>query len=491
MVIQETPMSDEILVNVTPTETRVALVEDGLLQEVHIERERNKGLVGNIYKGKVQRVLPGMQSAFIEIGLEKSGFLHIADILQETEQSDEAVISDLLYEGQSLLVQVMKDPLGNKGARLTTQLTLSSRYLVYLPQVEHVGVSKRIDNEDEKQRVKTIVTELKNTLNLPGGFIVRTSGEGFSRDEYLSDIQFLVQLWNELQQQHKNQIAPAVVYKDMSLYMRTIRDLVKVNIDRVRVDSKDVMQQMSVFASTFEPKITKKLEYYNGETPLFDLYNVEDEIQRSLHRQVPLKSGGYLVIDQTEAMTTIDINTGKFVGKKSQQETLLKTNLEATTALARQLRIRNLGGIIIIDFIDMKNAEHKEQVLKALEKALEKDSAKTTVTGLSQLGLVEMTRKRTTESLGHILCEPCATCEGRGQIKTVETVCYEIFRELLRNARKYDNQGYRVFASPVVVECLLNEEASGLADLEQCIGKPITIEIEPSFNQEQFDVVPR
>ncbi len=489
-------MSEEILINVTPRETRVAVVENGVLQEVYIERANKRGLVGNIYRGCVCRVLPGMQAAFVDIGLERAAFLHVSDI-QAASNGDETVpaegrstdnISDLLSEGQQVLVQVIKDPLGTKGARLTTHISIPSRYLVWVPDMRHIGVSQKIDEEAERQRLKDIVRSYM-PAGAEGGYIVRTVAEGARDEELARDMDFLQKLWTSIRERMTCAPPGSVIHEDLRLVIRTIRDLVGEEVDKVRIDSRETYQLVREFAERYVPEVESRVEYYRGERPIFDLYSVEDETQRALERKVQLKSGGYLIIDQTEAMTTIDVNTGAFVGHRNLEETIFKTNLEATQAIARQLRLRNLGGIIIIDFIDMLTQEHKRQVLRALEKSLVRDHAKSHISEVSSLGLVEMTRKRTRESLEHVLCEPCPACNGRGSVKTAESVCYEIFRELLREARQFDAQQFLVLASQDIVDRLLDEESQSVAELEDFIGKPIKLQVETLYTQEQYDVV--
>jgi ribonuclease G len=491
-------MSEELLINVTPTETRTALVENGMLQEVYIERTQRKGFVGNIYKGKVVRVLPGMQAAFVDIGLERAGFIHAGDIApldedgMEDRNAEVADIREIVREGQSLVVQVTKDPIGTKGARLTTHLSVSARYLVYMPYTRHIGISTRIEADDERERLKSLVQQCVEENEVPdqqGGFIVRTVAEGVSEDELRADIPFLYKLWADLEAKIKASPAKTVILEDLPLFMRTMRDLVKPHIEKVRVDSREAIGKMLEFAESYAPETVPRLEHYPGERPLFELYGVEDEIQKALDKKVLLKSGGSLVIEQTEAMTTIDVNTGAFVGHRNLEETIFKTNLEAATAIARQLRLRNLGGIIIIDFIDMKDVEHQRQVLRTLEKMMERDHAKTSITGVSELGLVEMTRKRIRESLGQVMCEPCPVCNGRGRLKSSETVCYEIFREILREARAYDNKKFLVLASQVVIDRLLDEESANVADLEEFISCSIQFQVENIYSQEQYDII--
>lgn len=494
-------MTEEILINVTPVETRVALVENGMLQEVYIERTGRRGIVGNIYKGKVVRVLPGMEAAFVEIGLERAAFIHASDIVRSNGKEDAKGanntqgrsvpdISSLLREGQSLVVQVTKDPIGTKGARLTTQLSIPSRYLVYMPGIDHVGISQRIEDEEERDRLKGLVEGYRQESESPlAGYIVRTVTDGAGEDELKSDIRFLERLWVSVEEKIKSAKVPSVIYQDLPLCIRTIRDLVRPATEKIRIDSNESFQRVKSFSEEFLIDVTDRLEYYPGERPVFDLCGVEDEIQKALGRKVQLKSGGYLIIDQTEAMTTVDVNTGGFVGHRNLEETIFKTNLEAARAISRQLRLRNLGGIIILDFIDMEDPEHQRSVLRMLEKMLERDHAKTKISCVSELGLVEMTRKRTTESLGQALCEPCHVCDGSGYIKTSETVCYEILREILRINRAYDASGYLVMASQGVIDRLLDEESDNVADLETFIGKSIKFQVEVMYSQIQYDVV--
>ena len=488
-------MSVELLINVTPSETRVAQVENGMLQELHLERQSTTGIVGNIYLGKVSRVLPGMQAAFVDIGLDKAAFLHASDIITYDGEKDQITpnssttrdIIELVREGQKIIVQVVKDPLGTKGARLTTDITLPSRYLVFMPDAKHVGVSQRIENEEERKRLKSIVEN--HYEEGQGGFIVRTAAEGAGEDELAQDAVFLKKLWQKIIKKKKKTRSQDVLYEDLSLAFRILRDFIADELERVRVDSKLMFGELTAFTEEFSPEITNKLEYYPGERPIFDMFGVEAEIKRALDKKVELKSGGYLIIDQTEAMTTIDVNTGAFVGHRSLEDTIFNTNSEATQAIARQLRLRNLGGIIIIDFIDMESTDHQRRVLHSLEVALSKDRAKTSINGFSSLGLVEMTRKRTRESLEHVLCGACPTCNGRGYIKTVETICAELLREVVRVNRAYDADKFVVYASTAVSESLQSDEFHNLAELEVFIGKQIKVKTEPLYNQDQFDVV--
>ncbi|MDO6514154.1 MULTISPECIES: ribonuclease G [unclassified Neptuniibacter] len=489
-------MGEEILINFTPMETRVAVIENGMPQEVYIERVHRRGIVGNIYQGKVVRVLPGMQAAFVDIGLERAAFIHVEEVLAQNvtpEEKSNASIAMVLREGQALLVQVTKDPIGTKGARLTTHLSLPSRYLVCMPGNEHIGVSQRIEDVEERDRLRSIVQTLSETdeAEEPTGFILRTVAEGAAEAELAEDIQFLRRLWDSIKVKIKSAKAPSVIYEDLPLNMRALRDMAHGGLEKIRIDSRETFQKAQDFVNALVPEVAGKLEYYPGERPIFDLFNVEEEIQKALGRKVELKSGGYLIFDQTEAMTTVDINTGAFVGHRNLEETIFKTNLEAATAIGRQLRLRNLGGIIIIDFIDMEDSDHQRQVLRTLERVLEKDHAKCKLTGVSDLGLVEMTRKRTRESLEQVLCDVCIECQGRGSIKTPETVCYEIFREILRQHRAYDTDSYLVLAAQAVVDYLLDDASNHVAELESFISKTIRFQVEPMYNAESFDVVLR
>jgi ribonuclease G len=503
-------MSEEILINVTPQETRVAVVENGVLQEIYIERARQLGIVGNIYKGKVARILPGMQAAFVEIGLSRTAFLHATDVRMpvETDVRMPAFetagpanvarpqgtpwtvprIHELLYEGQELIVQVVKDALGSKGARLTTQLTLPARYVVFMPHNDHIGVSQKIGDDAERERLRAMIRAAIGEEG-QGGYILRTLAETATEEEVRNDIRYLRRVWAVCQERFASAKFGDLIHEDLTLPLRVMRDLVRDNVQRIRIDSREAYTKAQEFAMEFIPEAAYRIEYYPGERPIFDLYGVEDEIQKALAPKVLLKSGGYLVIDQTEALTTIDVNTGAYVGRKNLEDTLFKTNLEAAQAIARQLRLRNLGGMIIIDFIDMEDIDHRRAVLRALEKSLARDRTKVYMTEMSSLGLVELTRKRTRESLEHVLCQPCTVCQGRGSVKTAQTVCYEIFREIMREARQFGADEYLVVASQAVIDLLLDEEADSVAQLQGFIGRPIQLKVEPQYHQEQYDVV--
>jgi len=482
-------LSEEILINVTPQETRVAVIQQGAAQEVQIERASARGLVGNVYMGRVIRVLPGMQSAFVDIGGGRAAFLHIADIWgRRQEGEDTRPIEKLLAEGQNLVVQVVKDPIGTKGARLSTQVSIAGRLLVYLPQESHIGISQRIEDEEERLHLREKLQQLLPP-DVGGGFIIRTMAEAASDRELAADIEYLRKQWRDIQEKAKTAPPAALLYQDLNLSLRVLRDFASEETTRIAIDSRETYQRMQDFALGFTPNVAERLEHYAGERPLFDLYGVEEEIERALARRVELKSGGYLIIDQTEALTTVDVNTGGFVGGRSFDDTIFKTNLEAAQVIARQLRLRNLGGIIIIDFIDMESEEHRNAVLNEFRKALARDRTRMTVNGFTQLGLVEMTRKRTRESLAHVLCEPCPVCQGRGELKTAQTVCYQVLRELLREARQFDAREFRILASQQVIDLFLDEESQGLAMLSDFIGKPVSLQVESQYNQEQFDIV--
>ena len=482
-------MSDELLINVTPMECRVALVENGTVNELFVERLAKRGLVGNIYKAKVVRVLPGMQAAFVDIGLSRTAFLHINDMIWPRNQPTPNVF-ELLQPGQILTVQVMKDMLGTKGARLSTDLSIPSRYLVLMPYGHHTGVSQRIESEAERERLRSIIERNQAERKLPGSVIVRTAAEGIEEEAIAQDMAYLAKLWEFIQRKQKSMIVPSLVFEELPLPQRVIRDLANHETAKIQVDSREVYAKLQEFVEEFVPMMSTRLHHYPGECPIFDLYNVETDIQKALQTRVALKSGGYLMIDQTEAMTTIDVNTGSYVGGRTLEDTVFKTNMEATQVIVRQLRLRNLGGIIIIDFIDMQEASHRDEVLQQFEKVLEKDHAKTKITQVSELGLVEMTRKRTRESLEHLLCESCPTCQGRGYVKSPETVCYEIFREILRYSRDFQSQtGFTVVAHPAVIDRLLTVEAAAVSDLEHFVKRVIKFQVENLYTQEQYDII--
>ncbi len=497
-------MQQDILINWSPQETRVAVVETGAVQELHVERTLERGLVGNVYLGKVARVLPGMQSAFIDIGLERAAFLHVADLMSSVaarhaddkgEPAAVVPIEKQVFEGQSLLVQVIKDPIGTKGARLSSQISIAGRLLVFLPQDQHIGVSQKIPFEQRealRQRLQALAEAAAQdgkTGNQTGGFILRTNGEDASDAELGEDIAYLRKTWARIKEAATRLPPKSLLHQDLSLLQRVLRDLVSETTQTIRIDSAEQFKKLQTFGQEFMPSAVDKLQLYKGERPIFDLFNIDEEVGKALGRRVELKSGGYLIVDQTEALTTVDVNTGGFVGARNFDETIFKTNLEAAGAIARQLRLRNLGGIVIADFIDMTREDHREAVLAEFRKQLARDRVKTMVSGYSALGLVEMTRKRTRESLAHMLCEPCPVCDGKGSVKTARTVTYDILREILREARQFNPREFRVIASPDVIDVLLDEESQHLAGLSDFIGKPISLQAEGAMSQEQYDIV--
>jgi ribonuclease G len=464
------------------------VVENGVLQEVHVERTQRRGIVGNIYKGKVVRVLPGMQSAFIDIGLDRAAFLHVADLWQSRCNAQVTPIEKLLYESQPLLVQVIKDPIGTKGARLSTQLSIAGRMLVYLPQDPHIGVSQRIESEAERAQLRERIQRLMPPEE-KGGFIVRTMAEDSDESELAADIDYLRTRWRQILESSKTHAAPSLLYQELSLTQRVLRDIAGEHTTGIIVDSPAALEELQSFAGTYMPSLLGKLRRHAGDRPLFDLHRVEEELERALARRVDLKSGGYLIIDQTEAMNTIDVNTGGYVGGRNFDDTIFRTNLEAAHSIARQLRVRNLGGMILVDFIDMTNTEHREAVLAELRREIARDRTKSTVNGFTSLGLVEMTRKRTRESLAHIVCEPCATCRGQGSVRTARTIAYEVMREIQREARQFNPREFRILASQAVIDLFLEEESQHLAALGDQIGKPISLRVETLYAQEQYDIV--
>ena len=489
--------TQDILINWAPQETRVAVVENGAVQEFHVERTLERGLVGNIYLGKVSRVLPGMQSAFVDIGLDRAAFLHVADLhaaLPPGRRAEDAPLVPIerqVFEGQTLTVQVIKDPIGTKGARLSTQVSIAGRMLVHLPQDQHIGISQKIGSPEAREQLRERMQALVGTPETGGGggFILRTNAEEASDAELAEDIGYLRKTWALVRQRAVSKPAGTLLHQDLSLVERVLRDLTTEATQSIRIDSRMQFEALQAFGRTYMPAVVGKLEHYRGERPVFDLFGIEEDVAKALARRVDLKSGGYLIIDQTEALTTVDVNTGGFVGARNFDDTIFKTNLEAAGAIARQLRLRNLGGIVIVDFIDMTREEHREAVLAEFRKQLARDRTRTTISGFSALGLVEMTRKRTRESLAHMLCQPCPTCEGRGQVKTARSVCYDILREILREARQFNPREFRVVASAAVVEMLLDEESVHLAGLSEFIGKPISLSAEPGMNPEQYDIV--
>ena len=508
-------MANELIINVTSQETRCALLENGIVVEYHIERSRDRGIVGNIYKGKILRVLPGMQAAFVDVGLDRAAFLYVADVtenidaqhlhereaangiadpnLENGEQiirrpsvEDLLPIEELLHEGQEIMVQVSKEPIGTKGARLTTNITMPGRHLVLMPAVNHVGVSRRIEDEEERQRLKQIVEAIKTDGN---GFIVRTAAEGKGTEELEGDTLFLIKQWKKIQIAQDKVKAPSQLYVDLNIVLRMIRDLFTSDVERVVIDSKEEYERIMNFYSSFMPRIGHSVELYESEVPIFDYYGLEIEISRALQRKVWLRSGGYIVIEGTEALTTVDVNTGRFVGKHNLEDTITRTNLEAVKEICYQLRLRNIGGIIIIDFIDMDKESNREKVQQALTEALRTDKAKTNILKISELGLVEMTRKRTRESIDKTISEPCPYCEGRGVVKSRASICYELFRELRRRSYRMKGKTLTVHVHPDIADLIYEEERLPLEELERKLNKQIVIRDKNDFHIEQFEIL--
>lgn len=506
-------MSNELIVNVTLGETRVARLENSTVAEVYIERVHEASIVGNIYQGKVVRVLPGMQAAFIEIGVDRTAFLHASDVVAEhvpvvTELApgqDEAKdvspgpheatkykyrgekIEDLLKEGKDIIVQVAKDALGTKGARLTSFVSLPGRFLVYMPTVDHIGVSRKIESEKERKRLKSMVEKLGQ--GIPGGFIVRTVSEGMTQKEAKADIGYLTDLWKKIEAKACKSKPPTLLHSDLDVVLRVVRDLFTEDVDRLVIDSVPEYKRIRQFVGSFNPRLKNRVELHESDEPIFDAFGIEVEITRALGQKVWLKSGGYIIIEQTEALTAIDINTGRFVGKRNLEDTILKTNLEAVKEIVYQLRLRNIGGIIILDFIDMNRPANRDKVYSALMEALKSDRARTKITKISALGLVEMTRKRTREDIRNILADPCPYCEGKGYLKSPNTICYEIFREIRREVPEIKGKHIVVYAHPSVANTLYDEERGSLEDLEARHEKRVTVQAVPDYHLEQFDIV--
>jgi ribonuclease G len=501
---------EEVLINVNAFETRVALLQGGALQEVHLQRSGGYSITGNLYRGKIVRILPGMQAAFVDIGLARPGFLHARDVhfpVHSADPNAERDIRNLLHDGQEILVQAVKDPLAGKGARLSSEVAIASRYVVLMPYAANIGVSQRIEDDEERERLRcsldTLRAELPDAAGL--GWIVRTAADGARHDDLRTDMLFLMRMWGQIDGSVRHASAPALIYEELPLHIRVTRDLASASVEAIKVDDEATYAKVHGFMQQFVPEYLPRLELHVDSVALFDRYGLEDEINRALEPRVPLKSGGYLIIEQTESMTTIDVNTGGYVGSHSLEETVYRTNLEAAAAIPRQLRLRNLGGIIVIDFIDMEDPEHQRQVLRTLEKACEQDPARSRFSGLSSLGLVEMSRKRTRESLAHQLCEPCAACKGRGRLKAPETMSYEIFRAILRDWRRRgrnhsDSRAgdavvpgtagqYLVRASQAVVDRLLDEDAANVESIASEVRAPIRFQVEPSYSNEHFDIV--
>ncbi len=504
-------MISELVINVTSHETRVALLENGMLAEMHIERESDKGIVGNIYKGRIQRVLPGMQAAFVDVGLPRSAFLYVDDVYDSTaeletmlssiqdENGDMEVadtedfrthapsppIEDMLTDNQEILVQIIKEPIGSKGARLSTHISLPGRYLVFLPTLNNIGISRRITDEAERERLKSIVMDLNPDRS---GFIIRTASEGATAEEIETDMDFLRKLWSSIRQRMENAPVPSLLHEDLSISLRAIRDLYTKNVRKVIVDSHVAYESIIHFIETFTPQLKYCVEQYQGSEPIFDAYGIEVEISRALGKNIWLKSGGYIVIEETEALVVIDVNTGRYVGKGNQGDTILKTNLEAIKEIAYQVRLRNLGGIIIIDFIDMEKQADRETVLNTLRETLKKDRAKTNIIGMSDIGLVQLTRKRVRENLGGHMCEACPHCEGKGLIKSIATISYDIIRTIRKEALSTAGNQITVTVHPDVISFLYDEERFAIEDLEKEYQKKIIIKADSKYHQEEFNI---
>ncbi len=499
-------MSSEIVVNAGREETRVALLDNGLVTEIYIDRKKDRGIAGNVYKGRVMKVLPGMQAAFVDIGLEKSAFLYVGDVFDSASEytplmEDEGLeleveskrkrshanqIEDLLQEGQDILVQVSKEPISTKGARVTTYISIPGRYLVMMPGVNHIGVSRRIENSDERKRLREIVGRLRKPNT---GYIVRTASQDRSEEDFSADVEFLSRLWENILKRKERTAAPALMHNELDLVFRVIRDVFTKDVDRMMIDSEDEYRRVKEFVDSYLPQLGRRIKLYDGDDPVFDHYGVEIEISKALGRKVWLKSGGYIIIDQTEALTTIDVNTGRYVGKRTLEDTILKTNLEAVREIAYQLRLRNIGGIIILDFIDMEREDNRRKVYSALQEALANDKAKTTISHISPIGLIEMTRKRIRESLGRTLCDICPYCDGRGYVKSARTVCYEVFREIRRSFTGSEEKKALVTVNSVVADMMYEEERQGVEELEKEFQKKIVIKADPNLHQEQYEVV--
>jgi ribonuclease G len=502
-------MSAELLVNVAPFETRIARIENGLAEEIYIERERERGLKGNIYKGRVQRVLPGIQAAFVDIGLAKAGFLYAGDIsmpsdseaeLNSADQEEDGEahadkehdaravppIATLIKENQEVVVQISREPIASKGPRITRHVSLAGRYLVYLPQVNHVGIARRMENTGERERLLAIGQKLKPAN---GGLIIRTVAEGHSEDELRRDLEFLLRLWQDIEQRTRHAAPSSLIHMELNLYLRVMRDFVDDEVEKIHVDSREAYEKMKKFARRFMPDVAKRLFYYPGQRPIFDVYGVEDEINNALKKKVPLKSGGHIVIDQTEALVAIDVNSGSFVGSRNMEETGFKTNLEAVNEIVHQMRLRNLGGIIVVDFIDMQDEENKTRLVEVLTEALKRDKAKTEIVHFSELGLVEMTRKRTRDSIGRTLLQECPCCHGTGQTKSPTTICYQLFRDIVAEARAYPCDKLLIIAHPEIIDLLVGEEHEAVERMEEFLGREITLQSDADFPPDRYEVV--
>ena len=522
-------MTKEMIISSNDHETRVAILEDDLVAELFVERERQRGVVGNIYKGRVSKVLPGMQSAFVDIGLERDGFLYVSDVAQDpatmddadepgeseandeaeapreapgkgdsrgargqkAEDRDEPKIEDLLREGQDILIQVVKEPLGTKGARLTCHASLAGRFLVFMPTVDHVGVSRKIESREERSRLRGIVREFREKENFAGGIIIRTAASGRPKEDILSDLEYFNRIWKETRQKMDSLRAPVVVYREQSLVAKLLRDLLTDDYTAIRIDSYQEFQRVQELVERMMPSLSSKVKHYNKHFPIFEEYGVQAELDKALRSKVWLKSGGSIVINQTEALVAVDVNTGRYTGKKDLEETILKTNLEAVREIVRQIRLRDLGGIVVIDFIDMEERKSRQKVMAALEQELKRDRSPSKMLSVHEFGLAILTRKRVRQSLERTLCQPCPYCTGSGLIKTVSTVCTEIFEEVRKLAEDLQGEPLLLRVNPEVARALDGEESSLLSQLTELVGQPIVVQGDPLLHQEQFDVVPR
>ncbi|HVC19097.1 MAG TPA: Rne/Rng family ribonuclease [Vicinamibacterales bacterium] len=512
-------MTKEMIVSSNGHETMVAILEDDVVAEIFVERERQRGVVGNIYKGRVSKVLPGMQSAFVDIGLERHGFLYVSDVVdtieefqrlesgdeeegeeeagrarargRDHERAPEAKIEELVKEGQEILVQVAKEPLGTKGARLTSHATMAGRFLVFMPTVDHVGVSRKIDSREERSRLRGIVREFREAHGFTGGVIIRTAAGGRPKDDIVSDLSYFHRVWTEIRQKVDTSRAPAVVYREQSLVAKLLRDLLTDEFSAIRIDNEQEYHRVHELIERILPSLAPRVKLYTKDFPIFEEYGVQAEIDKALRSKVWLKSGGSIVINQTEALVAIDVNTGRYVGKRTGrlEDTIVKTNLEAATEIVQQIRLRDLGGIIVLDFIDMEEKKNRQKVFQAIEQELRKDRAPSKAVQVSDFGLIIVTRKRVKQSLERVLTEPCPYCSGTGVIKSSSTICYEILAEVRKVGADLDGQGILLRVNPDIARALKEEESAVLRDLRQALGRPITIKPDVHLHHEQFDLM--
>ncbi len=515
-------MNKEMIVSSNGHETMVAILEDDLVAEVFVERERHRGVVGNVYKGRVSKVLPGMQSSFIDIGLERDGFLYVADVIDTLDEFDKLAgddedepkgeagkdaggkgreprgdrpqpkIEDLLKEGQEIIVQVVKEPLGTKGARLTSHVTMPGRFLVFMPTVDHIGVSRKIESREERVRLRGIVREFRDAHGFTGGIIIRTAAGGRPNEDIVSDLEAFHTIWTEIRERMESSRAPAVLFQEQSIVSRLLRDLLTEDFQAIRIDHAQEYQRVLELVQRIMPNLAPKVKHYAKPFPIFDEYGVQAEIDKALKSKVWLKSGGSIVINQTEALVAIDVNTGRFVGKKTSgrlEDTIVKTNLEAVKEIVRQVRLRDLGGIIVLDLIDMEDKKNRQKVYQAVELELKKDRSPSKALQVSDFGLVIITRKRVKQSLERVLTEPCPYCSGTGVIKSSATICYEILSEVKKVGPDLNGHRLLLRVNPDIARALKEEESAVLKDLRQSIGKDVTIKADVQLHHEQFDVM--